>query len=123
KITDTRYFIQNHGGNSAVFITANGVALVDTKNPNNGQAILDQIKTVTNKPDTHIIHTHTHAGHTGRHAFLPATVEIVTHENTAANMKKMKNFAEENTKQGLPDRTFKDKLTLLSGNDAIDLYY
>ena len=123
KITDNLYFIQNQGGNSAVFVTANGVVLVDTKNPNNGQAILDQIKTVTDKPVTYIINTHTHADHTGSNAFFPATVEIVTHENTAANMKKMKNFAEENTKQGLPDRTFKDKLTLLSGKDAIDLYY
>ena len=25
--------------------------------------------------------------------------------------------------QGLPDRTFKDKLTLLRGNESIDLYY
>ena len=117
------YLIQNQGGNTAVFITANGVVLVDTKNPNNGQAILDQVKTVTDKPVTHIINTHTHADHVGSNAFFPATVEIVTQENTAANMKKMKNFAEETTKQGLPDRTFKDKLTLLSGNESIDLYY
>jgi cyclase len=123
KITNNLYFIQNQGGNTAVFITANGVVLVDTKNPNNGQAILDQVKTVTDKTVTHIINTHTHADHTGSNAQFPATVEIVTHENTAANMMKMKNFAEDATKHGLPDRTFKDKLTLLSGNDAIDLYY
>jgi glyoxylase-like metal-dependent hydrolase (beta-lactamase superfamily II) len=123
KITNNLYFIQNQGGNTAVFITANGVVLVDTKNPNNGQAILDQVKTVTDKTVTHIINTHTHADHTGSNAQFPATVEIVTHEKTAANMMKMKNFAEDATKHGLPDRTFKDKLTLLSGNDAIDLYY
>jgi cyclase len=123
KITDNLYFIQNQGGNTAVFITANGVVLVDTKNPNNGQAILDQVKTVTSKPVTHIINTHTHADHTGSNAEFPATVEIVTHENTAANMKKMTNFSEESTRHGLADRTFKDKLTLLNGKDAIDLYY
>ena len=123
KITNNLYFIQNQGGNTAVFITANGVVLVDTKNPNNGQAILDQVKTVTDKAVTHIINTHTHADHTGSNAQFPATVEIVTHEKTAANMMKMKNFAEDATKHGLPDRTFKDKLTLLGGNDAIDLYY
>jgi glyoxylase-like metal-dependent hydrolase (beta-lactamase superfamily II) len=123
KVTDNLYMIQQQGGNTGVFITANGVVLVDTKNPNNGQAILDQVKTVTDKPVTHIINTHTHADHTGSNAQFPATVEIVTHENTAANMMKMKNFAEETTKHGLPDRTYKDRLTLLSGNDAIDLYY
>jgi glyoxylase-like metal-dependent hydrolase (beta-lactamase superfamily II) len=102
---------------------AKGVVLVDTKNPNNGQAILDQVKTVTDKPITHIINTHTHADHTGSNAQFPATVEIVTQENTAANMMKMKNFAEDTTKHGLADKTYKDRLTLLSGNDAIDLYY
>src|SRR5687767_14783232 len=123
KVAENLYMIPGQGGNSGVFIHANGVVLVDTKNPNNGQAILDQIKTVTDKPVTHIINTHTHADHTGSNAQFPATVEIVTHENTAANMMKMKNFAEEATKHGLPDRTYKDRLTLLSGNDAIDLYY
>ena len=107
-----------------MFSTANGVVLVDTKNPNNGQAILDQIKTVTDKPITHIINTHTHGDHTGSNVFFPATVEIVTHENTAANMAEdERTSAEETTKHGLPDRTFKDRLTVLSGNDAIDLYY
>jgi glyoxylase-like metal-dependent hydrolase (beta-lactamase superfamily II) len=32
-------------------------------------------------------------------------------------------FQEAANKQGLADRTYKDKLTLLSGADAIDLYY
>jgi glyoxylase-like metal-dependent hydrolase (beta-lactamase superfamily II) len=123
KVADNLYVIQQQGGNTAVFIAANGVVLVDTKNPANGQAILDQVKSVTSKPVTHIINTHTHADHTGSNAELPATVEIVTQENTAANMAKMKNFAEPATKHGLADRTYKDKLTLLSGNDSIDLYY
>ena len=108
---------------SAVYVIANGVVLVDTKNPNNGQKILDKVKTVTDKPITHIINTHTHGDHVGSNAFFPAAVEIVTQENTAANMAKMKNFAEPATKHGLPDRTFKDRMTLLSGNESIDLYY
>jgi glyoxylase-like metal-dependent hydrolase (beta-lactamase superfamily II) len=123
KVANNLYMIQQQGGNTAVYVAANGVVLVDTKNPNNGQGILEQVKTVTDKPVTHIINTHTHADHAGSNAEFPATVEIVTQENTAANMAKMKNFAEPTTKHGLPDRTYKDKLTLLSGNDAIDLYY
>ena len=123
KVANNLYMIQQQGGNTAVYVAANGVVLVDTKNPDNGPGILAQVKSVTDKPVTHIINTHTHADHTGSNAQFPATVEIVTQENTAANMAKMKNFAEEATKHGLPDRTYKDKLTLLSGNDAIDLYY
>ena len=123
KITDNLYMIPGQGGNSGVYVAANGVVLVDTKNPNNGQGILDQVKTVTDKPVTHIINTHTHGDHNGSNVFFPATVEIVTHENTSANMQKMPAFQDAANKHGLPDRTFKERMTVLSGNDSIDLYY
>jgi cyclase len=123
KVAENLYMIPGQGGNTAAFITSDGVVIVDTKLANNGQAILDQLKTVTDKPVTHIINTHTHGDHTGSNAFFPASVDIVTQENTAANMKKGPDFQEESKKQGLPDRTFKDKMTLLKGKDAIDLYY
>src|SRR5437870_6540824 len=123
KVTDTLYMIPGAGGNTAVFLTANGVVLVDTKLANNGQAILDQVKTVTNKAITHIINTHTHGDHTGSNEFFPASVEIVAQENTAANMAKMPAFQDAAKKHGLPDKTYKDKMTVLSGKDAIDLYY
>jgi cyclase len=123
KVTDSLHVITGNGGNTAVFVAAKGVVLVDTKLANNGQQILDQVKSVTDKPITHIINTHTHGDHAGSNDFFPAAVEIVAHQNTAANMGKMKNFADAATKHGLPDRTFTDRQTLLSGNDAIDLYY
>ena len=50
-------------------------------------------------------------------------MEIVTQENTAANMQKLPAFQEAAKKYALPDKTFKDKMTLLGGKDAIDLYY
>ena len=123
KVADNLYMIPGQGGNTAAFITDGGVVLVDTKLANNGQAILDQVKTVTSKPVTHIINTHTHGDHTGSNDFFPASVEIVTQENTAANMQKMPAFQEDAKKHGLPDRTFKDKMTLLKGKESIDLYY
>ncbi len=123
KVADNLYMIPGAGGNTGVYVAANGVVLVDTKNPNNGQAILDQVKTVTDKPITHIINTHTHGDHNGSNIFFPAMVEVVTQENTKANMQKMPVFQEAANAHGLPDRTFNDRLTVLSGNDAIDLYY
>jgi glyoxylase-like metal-dependent hydrolase (beta-lactamase superfamily II) len=123
KVKDNLYLIQGQGGNTAVYVAQNGVVIVDTKNPNNGQAILDQIKTVTDKPITHIINTHTHGDHTGSNQFFPASVEIVVQENTKGYMQKMPVYQEEANKNGLPDRTFKDKLTVLRGRDEIDLYY
>ena len=115
--------IPGGGGNTAVFLTANGVVIVDTKLANNGQAILDQVKTVSSKPVTLIINTHTHGDHTGSNVFFPASVEIVAHENTKANMEKMEVFKDPANKYALPDKTFKDRMTLLGGPDSIDLYY
>ena len=69
------------GGNTAVFITDSGVTLVDTKLPGWGPTILERIKTVTNKPVTRIINTHTHGDHTGSNAtFMNATIDSIVHE-------------------------------------------
>ena len=81
------------------------------------------MKSVTDKPITHIINTHTHGDHVGGNDVFPASVEIVAHENTAAYMAVMENFTQPATRHGLPDRTFKERVTLLSGSDAIDLYH
>src|SRR5881296_2079354 len=110
------------GGNTGVFITDNGVVVVDTKLAGWGQVILDKIKKVTSKPVTTIINTHTHGDHTGSNEAFPATVDIVAHENTKANMEKMDNFKADGAKF-LPKKTFKDKMTLGKGKDEIDLYY
>jgi glyoxylase-like metal-dependent hydrolase (beta-lactamase superfamily II) len=123
KVKDNLYVITGNGGNTAAFIHGKGVVIVDTKLSNNGQKILDKVKSVTDRPITHIINTHTHGDHVGSNEFFPASVEVVAHENTAGYMAKMKNFATPETKHGMPDRTFKDKLTVLSGNEAIDVYY
>jgi len=110
------------GGNVAVFITDSGVTLVDTKLAGWGQAVLDKVKSVTDKPVTRIINTHTHGDHTGNDGFFGASVEIVAHENTKTNMEKMDAFKGENAKF-LPSKTYKDKMSVGSGKDKIDLYY
>ena len=110
------------GGNVAVFITDGGVTLVDTKLNGWGQAVLDKVKSVTNKPITTIINTHTHGDHTGNNGFFGANVEVVAHENTKTNMEKMDAFKGDGAKF-LPKKTYTDKLTVGAGKDRIDLYY
>jgi cyclase len=135
KLKDNLFVLKGGGGNTAVFVQSNGVTVVDTKNPGWGQPILDKIKELTNKPVTTIINTHTHGDHVSGNVEFPATVDVVTHENTKANMDKMaavtglpapnppRNIFTENQGKGLPKRTFKDRLTLGNGADQIDLYY
>src|SRR5437773_11720617 len=109
------------GGNTAIFVT-DSVVLVDTKLPGWGPTILQRVKTVTNKPVTTIINTHTHADHTGSNEFFGTMVDSVVHENTKSNMVKMDEFKGDKAKF-LPKRTYKDKLTIGTGKDEVDLYY
>ena len=110
------------GGNTAVFITDSGVTLVDTKLSGWGPTILERVRSVTSKPITRIINTHTHGDHTGSNEFFGPTIETIVHEGTRANMAKMDAFKDAKA-QFLPKRTYKDKLTVGSGRDQIDLYY
>jgi glyoxylase-like metal-dependent hydrolase (beta-lactamase superfamily II) len=122
KVRENLFMIRGGGGNTAAFITTKGVVLVDTKDPGMGPAIMAQVRSVTDKPVTTIINTHTHADHNGSNEHFPTTVEIVTQENTKTNMEKMPAFQGEKA-AFLPDRTFKDRLTLNQGPDRVDLYY
>ncbi len=110
------------GGNVAVFVTSGGVTLVDDKLAGWGQAVLDKVKSVTDKPITRIINTHTHGDHTGNNGFFGANVEIVAQENTKTNMQKMDAFKGDNAKF-LPAKTYTDKMSLGAGKERIDLYY
>ena len=117
---------RQHGGPSS---PPRGVVVVDTKNPGWGQPILDKIKEITGKPVTTIINTHTHGDHVSGNVEFPATVEVVVQENTKTNMEKHAGIGSagtnifKGTAAGLPKRTFKDKMTLGTGADRVDLYY
>jgi glyoxylase-like metal-dependent hydrolase (beta-lactamase superfamily II) len=110
------------GGNVGVFVTDSGVIVVDTKLAGYGPDILSKIRAVTSKPVTTIINTHTHGDHTGSNEGFPTTVNIVAQENTKALMAKMDAFKGDKA-QFLPKQTFKDKMTVGSGKDRVELYY
>lgn len=123
KVRDNLFVISGGGGNTAVFIRPDGVVLIDSKIAGGGQRLLDLVRSVTDKPITHIVNTHHHFDHVGNNGSFPAVVEVVAHENAAARMPPMKEFADPAKKHGLADRTFTDRMTLFSGPEAIDLYY
>jgi len=132
KLKDNLFVLKGGGGNTAVFVTAAGVVIVDTKLPGWGQPLISKIQELTSKPITTIINTHTHFDHVSGNVEFPTTVEVVVHENTKANMEQMRpptgfpasaNIFTENGGKGLPKRTYKDRMSIGSGNDQIDLYY
>ena len=122
KVKDNLFVLRGGGGNTAVFVTANGVTVVDAKNPGWGAPILAKIKELTPKSVTMLINTHTHGDHVSGNVEFPASVEVVAQVNTKANMEKMPIFKEHNN-VGMAKRTFTDKLTIGKGADQVDLYY
>lgn len=135
KLHDNLYVMRGGGGNTAVFIGSDGVTVVDTKNPGWGAPLLEKIKSVTTKPVVRIVNTHTHGDHVSGNVEFPANIDIVVQETTKANMENMRpvtglpapqpgpSIFQQNNGRGLPTRTFKDKMSIGSGADQIDLYY
>jgi cyclase len=83
------YMVAGAGANSLVRVTNDGVILVDGKlaGDQNYNGLVDQIKTVTDKPVKFLIVTHHHADHTGNNAkFLEAGAQVIGHENLKKNL-------------------------------------
>src|ERR1700722_4114082 len=86
KVKDDLDEIVGDGGNVAVYITDEGVILVDDKYDQDHDQITAGVKSVTNQPVKYILSTHHHADHSGGNArFLP-TVEIISTANARANI-------------------------------------
>lgn len=133
KIKDNLFVLKGGGGNTTVFIGASGVVVVDTKLAGWGQPILSKLKELTPKPVTTIINTHSHGDHVSGNVEFPASVDIVAHENTKKNVEAwpavyglanaFPNVVKDSGGKGVTKRTFKDKMTVGSGAERIELFY
>ena len=116
QVTERVWKIYGAGGNTTVFVRADGVALVDTKLASNGAAILAQVRKVTDKPVTLIINTHSHGDHVGSNSEIASgsNIEIVAHDNTATRMEAMATVDP-------PTLVFGERMTVGEGADRIEL--
>lgn len=122
KITGNVYKIFGGGGNTLVVVQDDGVVLVDTKMPGNGEAILDEVRKVTDKPITTIISTHSHPDHTGSTDFIRErypNVRIIMSEGTDAELR----ANPRGNPALLPTETYKDRLTIGEGDERIELFH
>jgi glyoxylase-like metal-dependent hydrolase (beta-lactamase superfamily II) len=135
QLEDNLYVLrgQGGGGNTAVFVTTDGVVVVDSKNPGWGEPILEAIQELTSNPVTTLINTHSHHDHVSGNVAFAETVQIVAHETTRDNMRVMRpytgrteppaNVFRDSGGHGIPMRTFLGTLTLGEGADRVDLYH
>jgi len=73
----------NVGSNSAVIVNRDEVMIVDSHiSPESGRAMLQELKTITDKPVRFLINTHFHYDHTNGNQAFPPGVDIIGHEFT-----------------------------------------
>jgi len=82
KVRDDMYIVQNqanngadlgfYGGNATIWLTNDGVVLIDSKSEREHDDLIAKVKSLTDKPIKYVILTHNHGDHTGGAAKLKA---------------------------------------------------
>jgi len=86
KVKEDLYEIEGDGGNVAVYITNEGVILIDDKYEQDFDNIVAKVKSVTSQPIKYILSTHHHADHSGGNTKFSSVAEIISTANARANI-------------------------------------
>jgi cyclase len=86
KVKDDLFEIEGDGGNVAVYVTNEGVIMVDDKYEQDYDQIMSKVKSVTNQPIRYILSTHYHADHSGGNTRFAASTEIISTLNAHNNI-------------------------------------
>lgn len=117
KVKDDLYVIEGDGGNVAIYLTNDGVILVDDKFERDYNDIISKVKSLTDKPIKYVLNTHHHPDHSGSNEKLLITAEVIAHRNARANMVT-------NKMPGLPGVTFADEAQVfLAGKEVLMRHY
>ena len=123
KVTDDLYVIDGGGaGNVAVYITNEGVIMVDDKFEQHFDEIMANVKKVTNQPVKYILSTHYHADHSGGNTRWTSIAEIISTRNAHDGIvKKVQSNAPANM---VPARvTFTEETDLFLGGKEVRAKY
>jgi len=126
KVKGDLYMLSGEGGNVAVYVTSEGVVLVDDMFDRNHADILAQVKSITDKPLKYVINTHQHDDHAGGDMKMLPIAEVIAHKNARANLVHIRQPYYEDTPGtpiGLPRLTFSDEASVFLGGKEIRAKY
>jgi cyclase len=127
KVQDDLYLIENqglttadigpYGGNLVIYITNEGVLLVDSKNERIHSDVLAKIKSVTDQPVRYVVLTHNHGDHAaGAPMFASEGAQVIISSNDRENMARAAN------PQWLPPLTYSGQAKIFLGGKEAQLY-
>src|SRR5438132_8566224 len=120
--TNNVYIFRNGNHQSMFIVTKDGVIATDPiayGRPTGGQAYVDEIKKVTDKPIKYLIYSHHHYDHiAGGKAFKDAGARIIAHKKVAERLAPLGDPA-----TILPDETFDTEKTIALGGTTLELRY
>jgi glyoxylase-like metal-dependent hydrolase (beta-lactamase superfamily II)/peptidoglycan/xylan/chitin deacetylase (PgdA/CDA1 family) len=126
RVTGDLHMVSGEGGNVALYVTGEGVVLVDDMFDRNHEDILKQVRAVTEQPLRYVINTHQHDDHAGGDFKMLRIAEVIAHKNVRANLLNIKQPYYEDTPGtpiGLPRLTFTDEMTLNLGAGEVRAHY
>jgi cyclase len=123
KVKDDLFEIEGDGGNVGVYVTSEGVILIDDKYDQDHDGILAAVKQVTPQPVKYVISTHYHADHSGGNAkMFSSGAEIISTANSRKNIVEKK---QSNAPPGMmPARiVFTDETSVFLGGKEVRAHY
>jgi glyoxylase-like metal-dependent hydrolase (beta-lactamase superfamily II) len=124
------HMLRGAGGNLGVFVSDDGVFLVDGQFAPLTQRIQAEIRSLSPEPVRFLINTHFHGDHTGgNYGFAPAGALIVAHENVRSTLAVPHYIEMVDTRWQafgeavLPVITFADSMTFHLGGERIDVIH
>ncbi len=119
KVKEDLYEIEGDGGNVAVYITSEGVILVDDKFDADHDQILANIKSVTSQPVKYILSTHYHQDHSGGNGKFLGTAQIISTQQARLNIlnKVQSNMAAPDVQPATI--TFNDEMSVFLGGKEV----
>ena len=125
-VKDNLYVITGEGGNVAVYVTPEGVVLVDDMFYRNYADMVAKVATVSDRPIKYVLNTHQHDDHAGGNAKMLGIANVIAHDNVRKNLEHIKQPYYEDTPGtpiGLPNITFSRELVVHVGGKEIRTEY
>ena len=116
KVKDNLYMIQGGGGNVALYITSEGLILIDDMYDRDYASVMEQVRKLSDQPVRYVLNTHHHDDHAGANNSMPPSVEIISHRNARTQMLRLK-------QPGQPRLTFADELEVHLGGKEVRAYH